>query len=231
MNFLKKYSKLFVSIGLITALLFSGQNIGHAEDQYSEDLIPTMTSNTAPSGVISSSTEWGPYNSGFKAFNDQLDTFGWVTKQGETSGWLAYEFDSPKTISKYTIVAREYRIGESPKDWTFEVFNGEEWVVLDTQKDIKDWKANLKKEFTFTNTSSYLKYRINISSNNGSSDYLAFEEMEMMEKINSTPDPDPNPDPTPDPTGDNALLVIKMISGLEKEFELSASEVQDFIDW
>ncbi|WP_162630265.1 fibronectin type III domain-containing protein [Brevibacillus brevis] len=38
-------------------------------------------------------------------------------------------------------------------------------------------------------------------------------------------------DPDPKPTGDNALLVIKMISGLEKEFELTASEVQDFIDW
>ncbi|QDS38002.1 hypothetical protein FPS98_00370 [Brevibacillus brevis] len=54
----------------------------------------------------------------------------------------------------------------------------------------------------------------------------------MMENANPTnPDPEPNPDPNPNPTGDNALLVIKMISGLEKEFDLTASEVQDFINW
>ncbi|ASJ55528.1 hypothetical protein BP422_19445 [Brevibacillus formosus] len=48
----------------------------------------------------------------------------------------------------------------------------------------------------------------------------------MMENANPT-----NPDPNPNPSGDNALLVTKLISGLEKEFDLSASEVEDFIDW
>ncbi|MED4581905.1 hypothetical protein P9578_03830 [Brevibacillus choshinensis] len=45
------------------------------------------------------------------------------------------------------------------------------------------------------------------------------------------PQPEPDPDPQPEPSNNNALLVIKMISGLEKEFDLSASEVVDFIDW
>ncbi|WP_238543237.1 hypothetical protein [Brevibacillus sp. BC25] len=31
--------------------------------------------------------------------------------------------------------------------------------------------------------------------------------------------------------GITALLVIKMISGLEKEFELTAAEIEDFINW
>lgn len=45
------------------------------------------------------------------------------------------------------------------------------------------------------------------------------------------PQPEPDPQPEPEPSNNNALLVIKMISGLEKEFDLSASEVEDFIDW
>ncbi|WP_254551134.1 hypothetical protein [Brevibacillus sp. MS2.2] len=49
--------------------------------------------------------------------------------------------------------------------------------------------------------------------------------------VNEDTPTDPEPEPEPEPTGDNALLVIKMISGLEKEFDLTASEVQDFIDW
>ncbi|MED1915612.1 hypothetical protein P4V64_09870 [Bacillus thuringiensis] len=46
-----------------------------------------------------------------------------------------------------------------------------------------------------------------------------------------TPNPDPEPEPEPTPTGNDALLVIKMISGLEKEFELTAAEIEDFINW
>ncbi|EJL31959.1 hypothetical protein PMI05_00476 [Brevibacillus sp. BC25] len=46
-----------------------------------------------------------------------------------------------------------------------------------------------------------------------------------------SPVPDPEPEPEPTPTGNDALLVIKMISGLEKEFELTAAEIEDFINW
>jgi len=46
-----------------------------------------------------------------------------------------------------------------------------------------------------------------------------------------TPEPKPDPNPEPNPSGNHALIVIKMISGLEKEFELTESEVEDFIDW
>ncbi|MED1801730.1 hypothetical protein P4V60_24500 [Brevibacillus porteri] len=113
----------------------------------------------------------------------------------------------------------------------FEAFDGQEWIVLDTQTNQTDWATNFKRDYTFNNDNFYRQYRINITSNNGFSSFTVIEELEMMEKIGTPTNPDPNPEPEPEPTGDNALLVIKMISGLEKEFELTASEVQDFIDW
>lgn len=53
----------------------------------------------------------------------------------------------------------------------------------------------------------------------------------MMRKITDSNGPGSDPGTDPTPTGDYALLIIKMISGLEKEFELSSSEVENFIVW
>ncbi|MGG0824318.1 bacterial surface protein [Paenibacillus turicensis] len=39
------------------------------------------------------------------------------------------------------------------------------------------------------------------------------------------------PTPEPEPIGNRAFLVITMNTGLEKEFDLSMSEVNDFINW
>jgi len=37
--------------------------------------------------------------------------------------------------------------------------------------------------------------------------------------------------PPPPPTGDYAILVIKLLSGLEKEYDLPMSEIAEFIEW
>ncbi|MGG4461741.1 discoidin domain-containing protein [Brevibacillus porteri] len=231
MIFVKKYGKQLLSFGLIIFILFSGQNVGFAEDEYSGDLIPAMTSNDSPSGLASASSEWSANHKAYRAFDDKDDTYGWGTAGGTIKGWLQYEFPEPKKISKYTVKSRDVYKGESPKDWTFEAFDGQEWIVLDTQTNQTGWATNYKRDYTFNNDNFYKQYRINITSNNGFSSFTVIEELEMMEKIGTPTNPDPNPEPEPEPTGDNALLVIKMISGLEKEFELTASEVQDFIDW
>ncbi|KNB70118.1 hypothetical protein ADS79_26670 [Brevibacillus reuszeri] len=52
-----------------------------------------------------------------------------------------------------------------------------------------------------------------------------------MELLGEVTSPEPEPEPEPEPTGDHTLLVIKMISGLEKEFDLTSTEVDTFIDW
>ncbi|WP_235441355.1 hypothetical protein [Paenibacillus sp. IHB B 3415] len=48
----------------------------------------------------------------------------------------------------------------------------------------------------------------------------------------TTPSPPASPTPTPEPaTGNRAILVVTMNTGLEKEFELSMTEVNAFISW
>lgn len=47
----------------------------------------------------------------------------------------------------------------------------------------------------------------------------------------SEPEPNPEPNPQPEPSSDRAILVVTMITGLEKEYDLSMSEVNAFINW
>ncbi|MCE0453763.1 MULTISPECIES: discoidin domain-containing protein [Brevibacillus] len=230
----KKYSKLFVSIGLITTILFSGQNISLAEDQFTNDLVPTMTSNTSPSPlVINASSQDHELRPPYKVFDDQTkfgSTTYWANGPMGTggAGWISVDFgeNNEKRVQAYTITAFGHTT--APKAWTIEGSNNDtDWVILDTQTDVV-FASSQKKSFAFSNSSSYRYYRLNVTSSRENNS-LDIQEIELLDKIENTPDPDPDPEPTP--TGDNALLVIKMISGLEKEYELTASEVQDFIDW
>jgi len=150
--------------------------------------LPIMTSNTAPSGVASASSELTGYEA-YKAFNRNTgsDTARWVTAVGATSAWLMYDFGAgnEKTIQKYTIVSGFYP-SASPKDWTFEASNtgafAGEQVILDRQANFSSWNTT-KKVFSFANKNKYRYYRINITANCGyTGGYFTYiEEMEMME--------------------------------------------------
>lgn len=235
MILVKRFSKQFLGFALMFLVLFSGQTIGHAEEKYSEDLIPTMSDYTSPSGNISADSEYSSDYPAHKAFNDApSEIIGWAAAATDLPHWLSFEFTTPKVISKYTLKAEIQgtiiQFAYMPRSWEFQAYDAlnSEWVTLDSRSNVSDWPAGEKREFLFDNSNAYNKYRIYITDIPGAGKGVAvIGEMEMMEKIISTPDPDPKPEPT----GDNALLVIKMISGLEKEFDLSASEVQDFIDW
>jgi hypothetical protein len=63
--------------------------------------VPTMTSYTTPSGVVSQSSENGA-NKGWYAFDNDL-TKAWYAS-GRTDGWLQYKFDNPENIKCIKIV-------------------------------------------------------------------------------------------------------------------------------
>jgi len=162
---------------------------------YTADRIPQMTSATTPIGIVSASSTYGGYNV-WAAFDDS-DSSAWCSTT--STGWLAYEFASPKIIKKYTIYPWTSYLARAPKNFTFEGWDGSQWVVLDTRTNITDWANYVKKEFHLSNTTPYKKYRLNVTANNGNT-WLAFSEMEMMEAIQSTLDTTP-PTVTASPVG------------------------------
>lgn len=161
-----------------------------AEVQYTDNVIPVMTSDTSPSGKAASDSVWDNNHPAWEAFDHDTTstTSAWASKQSSKKGWLSYEFNEKKCIAKYTVTPRNIadRITQSPKNWTFEALDETtgEWIVLDTQTNVTDWKAGVKKEFEITNNLKYNAYRINVTANNSGSD-LVIGELEMMETVSA----------------------------------------------
>lgn len=145
------------------------------------NVIPTMTSYSNPSGLVTSSTEYDTSNyQAWRAF-DKTDTqHGWITQSGVITGWIGYEFPMEQIIVKYRIKAGTY-LPEMPKTWTFEGYDlkTSTWEVLHSLSDQPAWSNNEWRDYSITNTKAYRKYRINITANNGGS-YTGMNEIEMI---------------------------------------------------
>jgi hypothetical protein len=142
------------------------------------NVIPNMTSNTAPSGIVSASVSnqygYDPY----QAF--KINGYGWYGNG--SSGWLKYQFTNQKRISFYSIShsSSQFVLSTMPKNWTFEGSNdGTNWTILDTQNNIT-WVNDEKKKFKINIPDYYLYYRINVSAVNGAG-YISISKLEMME--------------------------------------------------
>ena len=198
---MKRFNKLLCFMLVFVTVMVAFCAVSFAADsQYTENLIPKMSSNTSPSGIASASDFYIDSNSSaepWKAFDKDIKhiQFGpyntWSSSK--TNGWLAYEFSSPQIISKYAIQTSIYNgsIASFPKTWTFEAWDDTNWIILDTRSNVTSWSNGTKKEFTFTNTVPYVKYRINITSNvsgtvNGAVNLL-IGELEMMGPVISIP--------------------------------------------
>ncbi|MGR6126739.1 discoidin domain-containing protein [Paenibacillus sp. SER-28] len=220
--------KACITILFLVLLSLPLSNAFAAEAEYSENLIPNMTSNTFPSGVASASNEFSSAN---RAFDGDFATISSAWGSNVNAAWLRYDFPTPVVIGQYVIYPQTTASDRAPKDWTLEGSNdGVTWNILDTQSNITEWLDSTPKKFTFSNSNSYKDYRINITANNGNQ-ILAIGELEMMSKVSSsTPNPGTE-DPDQTSSGDHAILVVTMTTGLEKEFDLSMKEVNDFIAW
>lgn len=147
--------------------------------------IPTMTSNTAPSGIASASSKFATSMDSFCAFDKVVSTSNYWVSVGSSTypQWLAYEFPSGVVISEYTLVALSYA---SPNSWEFQGTNdGTTWTTLHTVSNKTDWVPLEKAYFPIDNKNSYKKYRINILKPNADSSTsytrTVIVEMEMFE--------------------------------------------------
>lgn len=70
--------------------------------------VPTMTSNTTPSGVASAHTTWGAGYEAYKAFDNNINTQYYPTTSDTTSGaYLRYEFTEAVNIVKIQSITHD----------------------------------------------------------------------------------------------------------------------------
>ncbi len=140
---------------------------------YSGNLIPTMTSAAAPSGIVTSSGDYSSTYAAWKAFDKSNSTY-W--RASVEASWIAYEFTTPKIISMYSVRAySSYR----PTAWTFEGWDGTDWVLLHSPSGAAN---SSYVAWVIDNTTAYIKYRMNIT--NVENDYQPrIYEIGMMERL------------------------------------------------
>lgn len=148
--------------------------------------IPTMTSNTTPSGeAFTNSINTNGYLA-WKAFDkSNSETSMWAIAQNDTlPKHVGYKFTNLKYIGKYTMSYNWVTAGinGSPRGWTFEgSIDGLNYEILDTQSNIT-WTMGEKKEFEINNNKAFQYYRVNINTDNGRySGYISITEIEMFE--------------------------------------------------
>ncbi len=145
------------------------------------DCVPLMMAATTDGVMVTDSGNLEVGYEGWRAFDQNSNTRWGVAA---TSGILTVSFAVAKIIAGYSIRARNdsYLI-DSPKAWTLEGSNsGTDWTVLDTQSGVTSWSMNERKEFAVSVPSTYLYYRLNISSNQSGTD-TSVSEVELLEGI------------------------------------------------
>jgi hypothetical protein len=126
---------------------------------------PTMTSPTAPSGIVTSQPADNGLveNPAWRAFDNTGNLVPSWYAGGSYPKWIAYEYATPTTITKYSLGLR----GDSysPRDWTFEAWNGTSWIVLHTVAAYTTGESYTSPNFN--NSTPYIKYRVNVSADRG----------------------------------------------------------------
>jgi len=152
------------------------------------DAIPTMTSNTTPSGhQISADNVYATGCEAYRAFKDDGETSYWYTGTA-LNHWLRVYFNSgyEKAINGYGI--RPYSTGNyAPKSWQFQASqDGTTWTTLDTRENVTFSNLTGINVFTFTNTTVYKMYRIYITASTHGSGYILIDEMEFYQYVPPT---------------------------------------------
>jgi hypothetical protein len=142
------------------------------------DLIPTMTSNTAPLGEVLTTDNVYSY-SAYRAFDSTSTSIGTAYNLQSPVGFIGYNFKNRAVVREYGIQMANGYTKSAPKNWTFEGFDGSTWWVLDTRTDVTDWVSNTTKTFSISNRRAFSQYRINVTANNGEPTFMFYNEVFM----------------------------------------------------
>lgn len=146
---------------------------------------PTMTSNTTPSGIITTSVN-NIGNEGWKAFNRVINS-GWRTSTTRPSGghWIKYDFgigNEKKIIaidlkSMQTLAGSHQ--GSGVKQFSFYGSNDDvQYTLLLSSSHPNNYDV---KRYSIENENKYRFYRLNIPTG-GDVNYIALDELEMYEE-------------------------------------------------
>ncbi|MGI5516240.1 GH92 family glycosyl hydrolase [Streptomyces sp. CA-106131] len=139
--------------------------------------IQTNLSGSSPSGLpgslldqVSAVTASAENPPGEVATNlkDENPSTKWLAF--DKTGWVAYRLAKPATVVKYSLTSANDAPGRDPKDFTVQGSNdGSSWTDLDTRTGVSFSGRFATNTYSFTNTTAYSYYRLNVTANSGDS--------------------------------------------------------------
>ncbi len=145
-------------------------------------------------GTITAQGDNPPNETKAKAF-DNLTSTKWLdyaNGQPNRASWIQYQYASSKKsiVAEYTITSANDAQERDPKDWNLRGSNdgGSNWVTLDTRTGQTFTGRYQKRSFSFTNSTGYNIYRLEITSvyNPSTANSVQLAEIEL---IGTTPAP------------------------------------------
>ncbi|MCU6795141.1 discoidin domain-containing protein [Paenibacillus sp. WQ 127069] len=211
MHFYSKKTAITIFIFLIFILSFASSSF--ADDPALQDL----ATDPANASASSQHRDRGPARA-FDNLNTHYFVDAWEA-EGKT-GWLKYDFGkgNEKVVKEYSITGANFPTS-SPKAWTFECSSdNENWTILNKVTNEPIFDNFEKRTYTISNTNQYQYYRINVTENHGDG-WMIIGELELLGNID------------PPPPINRVLLVITLVSGVEKEYDLSRADFNNFVIW
>ncbi|WP_046242747.1 basic secretory protein-like protein [Hymenobacter terrenus] len=118
----------------------------------------------SPGGVVSAEYDDSPLGEEIGKLTDNLTSTKYLTFHA--SGWVQFQSPSAAVVTKYALTSANDVKERDPSSWTFQGSNnGNTWTTLDTRSNQVFASRFLRKEFSFTNSTPYLYYRLQASTN------------------------------------------------------------------
>ena len=179
-------------ITLVILILLLGIGVVQATT-YGPNFLPTMTSNTTPSGNVTSSSSLispslYPAWQAFDGVFSNLDC--WLGYSNPYPLNLTIQTNIGHIVKNYTVWGTpELGSDDGPRAFQLKGSNdGSTWTLIDIRTGLSWDNTNNRdnKSFEISNTNSYTYYRFEITTNSGST-YTGIEEIQMYEAINTAP--------------------------------------------
>lgn len=154
-----------------------GNNIYKYIPESNTNIVPAMTSSITPSGQVFASSFYGANYEPYRAF-DRNSSFVWDGSNVAPPYSIGYQFTTPKVIKKYTL--KGTNINNSPQAWELQgSHDGTNYSILHAVASAGWASSGETKNYTFTNNTAFLYYRLYITA---PSAYPQIDQIEFIEE-------------------------------------------------
>jgi predicted alpha-1,2-mannosidase len=103
------------------------------------------------------------------------------------TGWVAYQLTKPAAVVKYSLTSANDSPTRDPKDFTLQGSDdGNAWTDLDKQTGVTFSGRFATDTFSFSNTTAYSYYRLNVTANSGDS-LIQLADWDISDGTNTQP--------------------------------------------